>query len=87
MPITDDLAQVVPQIQTQFGQDWVSEGLLTNPVLGALFADTGEMVEGLYDFTIIYASDAAGKYPRLEHRNAANTVNVHYTALSVAAHN
>jgi len=87
MPLNDDLAQMVPTIQSHWGQDWVTEGLLTNPVTNALFADTGELAEGWYDFTIIYTSDAAGKYPRLEHRNAANTANVHYTALGVAAHN
>ena len=86
MPLNDDLSQVVPQIQSHFGQDWVTEGVLINPVTDALFADTGELVAGWYDFTIIYASDVAGKYPRLEHRNAANTANVHDTVLSVFAH-
>jgi len=64
--------------------DWATEGVKTNPTTGVLFADTGQLAEGIYDFDILAVGGAAGGAD-LQHRNAGNTANIKAQAIFISA--
>jgi len=66
------------------GGGWESEGLLTNPGINTLYADTGQLTAGIYDFDVIIVATAA-VLPSLQHRNAANTATLFYQVMYASA--
>lgn len=61
---------------------WLAQGQVqvvsVSPVAGTLMADTGALVSGWYDFTIILAATGDHYYADIQHRNAANSSSIHW---------
>ena len=77
MPLIDDLAQMVPVVDSRLAGGWSTEGITVNPGIGAVLADTGQLVAGYYDVRAMWTSTEAGTGALyLQHRNAANTADV-----------
>lgn len=55
---------------------WASNGLVVNPSVGDILADTGPLSVGAVSFTITAWTDD-GPQLDLEHRNALNTATLH----------
>ncbi|MBA7656143.1 hypothetical protein ES703_64057 [subsurface metagenome] len=84
MPLIDDIAQMVPTVDSQLGGSWYTGGVLTNPAANALEADTGELTAGYYDVTFFLWNGSANiEGYNFEHRNAANTANLHLQVVSI----
>ena len=54
---------------------WATAGILTNPAIDTILADSGALAGGQSEATIIVGGSVAAIYT-IEHRNAANTANV-----------
>jgi len=77
MTVESDIAQLVPVVESRFTGGWSTEDLVTNPILGEVIADTGELDAGNYDAHIwVYNGNAGGTVFLFQHRNAANDANV-----------
>lgn len=64
--------------------DWATEGVKTDPNATTLLADTGQLAEGIYDFTILINSgQVSARHFELEHRNATNDANLKQQELGV----
>lgn len=64
--------------------DWATEGIINNPTINLLLADTGQLAAGIYDFDVLFDAGmlSAG---RLQHRNAANSANIKEHMIVTAA--
>ena len=80
--IIDNLTSIVVSgiigtYQQVLGNAWVSEGPVTPVGADEILADTGQLVAGVYDFSIL--ANQAGAYTgfnKLQHRNALNNASV-----------
>lgn len=69
-------------------QTWNSAGVLTNPAVNTIMADSGAQNEGLRHWSVLCSSSVAAVLV-VEHRDGTNTVNVtgHSQAFVLAAMN
>lgn len=64
--------------------NWFSQGVVLNPTLGQLLADTGPLVTGTYRLEVCAGSTGAGAI-RVQWRNATNDANVFEHVVPVPA--
>lgn len=72
-----DQARWQGSVNSWLAQGWATAGLLATPNANTIWCDTGQLVAGWYDFTILLS--AALDYTplvALQHRNAANNANI-----------
>lgn len=68
------------------GGGWATEGAKQDPAAGALLADTGAVLGGLYDFTIMLnVSNAMSRGVLLQHRDPFNAANQAEQVIGAAA--
>ncbi len=63
---------------------WASEGILTNPALDAILADSGALPACTTGVTVLLGGSVAC-ICTLEHRNAANTANIASQVIAITA--
>lgn len=83
-PLEQVVSTPVHDSTTVFTND-LGTGFINAPN-GHIFADTGALVNGSYDVIVRFAAEGttpANSSVRLEHRNAANTANIHTWAMPV----
>jgi len=66
------------------GAAWITGGILTNPAIDTILADSGALAGGQTSVKIIFGGSVAA-IATIEHRNAANTVNVNSQVIAIVA--
>lgn len=83
-----------PSLQASFGgcvDSWRAKSgdissYNNNPADGAVLVDTGQLVEGWYDFDVCLSCDVNHDRFSIEHRNAANTADTEVHLAMLCAH-
>jgi len=63
---------------------WVTGGILTNPAIDTILADSGALAAGQTGVIFIFGGSVAA-IATIEHRNAANTANLNSQVIAIAA--
>jgi hypothetical protein len=63
---------------------WASGGILTNPAIDAILADSGSLAAGQTNVRVVFGGSVAA-IATIEHRNTLNTVNVNSQTIAIAA--
>lgn len=72
-----DISRWQGSVDSWLDQGWVTAGQLINPLVNVIWADTGVLAAGYYDFTIMFCGTTVIEvYVRLEHRDAINENNL-----------
>lgn len=80
-----DQAQWQGVVESWLAQGSNTGGVIVNPGLWTIMADTGQLVQGWYDFTLVMAGTPTHFYYLIQHRDAANAVTLHTWYIPVLA--